>query len=1202
MINYNLKARNYIVDEIKKEFCGPGSEEIDSVNNEEERISENPINRYFLGVLYPQKMVDTQEEIEDLDGSDNDPDEREDMPETEDDEGIEEFIIDEKDTLNEDLSITAANQFCPSSYGMTFFINGNNTILDLSVMSSKYVKLNKEEQYVKLTESELSLMHKFEEFGCYKIIEDKFYFISFLNKEQRAQLKHYSKNIFLESLTKNEKQKLIEKENHKKLTAEDRLNYDKIFLLFSRIHDKAKNFQRRGYRRTPLKEFNRSFNLSFNNLNILEEIDSKDLTLRITNRPPNNRIKKITISVINNKNFSGDNKPKPELCYFQNRILVKINSTTNFEEISRVQISQSADPSDAMLYSNKKIFAVGHGCSVNWNGNNPVEINTEFIPSYEVPQTDPAPERINNLGLNIFNMKYLAFDNLMNKKQVISELNIFANDYSNWLDQQGEASNDKPFYEYAKKNINVCQGICKRLREGINLLQDVTVWKSFQLANEAMVMQRYNSVKYVNNPKKIIEPLNELIKDYSIIENYIVQWRPFQLAFFLLVLKSITEPQSEDRNIADLLWFPTGGGKTEAYLAVIAFTLFYRRLTGGKLSIGTSVIMRYTLRLLTAQQFQRASTLICACEKIRALNTELGKEPITIGLWVGSANTPNDNQTACEYVNKLSGSDTQNIISEFENQNPFQVQFCPWCGTSLLNHITPLRSGYRAAKTGANGFYFKCINPDCDFSERLPLQVVDELIYRNPPSLLFATVDKFARLAWLGETQKIFGIKGTDRFALPPDLILQDELHLIAGPLGSMFGLYESVLDYLCSYNGRKPKIICSTATIKRADDQIGALFNRRVNIFPPSAIIIEDSYFSKEIPVNLKPGRLYIGLISIGKTLTTTQVKILYTLLYHNLKVGDYLRKLEDNPDNSLITDTIDSYFTIISYYNSIRDLGHSTGLFNDDVKEKIQMLQDRRREIFNRPLWFKELTSRESSKELPKILKTLQDKKYPEKETIPAIFSTNMFSVGVDISRLNLMLMNGQPKSSSEYIQATSRIGRKDPGLVVTLFDNFRPRDKSHYENFISFHQSFYRFVEPTGVTPFSLPARKRGIHTLLIIIARLLGGLTDNQSASNFTSATIPDEFIEFILERVKKIDSEETGPIETEINHFIDEWQSLIHLPNLVFSNRNRFGNPDRSKTPLMRNYGEISDSSEREAFPVLHSLRNVDVPTICKLKD
>ncbi len=267
------------------------------------------------------------------------------------------------------------------------------------------------------------------------------------------------------------------------------------------------------------------------------------------------------------------------------------------------------------------------------------------------------------------------------------------------------------------------------------------------------------------------------------------KWRPFQLAFILINLRAFTDPASPDRSIVDVIWFPTGGGKTEAYLGLAALVILLRRM-GRPANAGTTVLMRYTLRLLTTQQFQRAASLICALELMRrASPEELGSTPISIGLWLGGAVTPNRSAQAISAFERL-GRDG--------GDNPFNVLACPWCGVEMgpREYDNGVRVfGYRRVRRRgtADRIQFRCEDPGCPFSgeEGLPLEVVDDAIYEEPPTLLIGTVDKFAMMPWDPEARKIFGIDNPEA-GHPPDLIIQDELHLISGPLGSMVGHYET--------------------------------------------------------------------------------------------------------------------------------------------------------------------------------------------------------------------------------------------------------------------------------------------------------------------------------------------------------------------------------------------------------------------------
>jgi hypothetical protein len=621
---------------------------------------------------------------------------------------------------------------------------------------------------------------------------------------------------------------------------------------------------------------------------------------------------------------------------------------------------------------------------------------------------------------------------------------------------------------------------------------------------------------------------------------------PFQLAFILLSIPSLADPTHKDRTkpieaFADLLWFPTGGGKTEAYLGVAAFAMAIRRLQG-KLggydgSRGLTVIMRYTLRLLTLQQFQRASALICAMELLRqdaaaGGDTSLGSEPFTIGLWVGNRVTPG------------STDDSHRAIQDIRNPekfdaggtSPAQLTSCPWCGCD----VSPRHDVEVDTAAKRTSIYCGDKKGRCEFSKGksskkphpgIPVLVVDEEIYHRPPSMMIATVDKFALMAWRGEVRTLFGRANTEcpRHGLlwpgadctgahraykglpsttvknitairPPDLIIQDEFHLISGPLGTMVGLYETAINELCSWELEghtvQPKIVASTATVRKATEQVNNVFMRRVAVFPPHGLDVSDNFFSIQRSIELMPGRRYLGVCSPGSSRPAMLIRVYTAFLTASQALFDRFGQAAD------------PYLTTVGYFNSLRELGGMRRLAEDDVQTRsyrVQMsLVDRpglaQRSVSN----IRELTSRVSSRDIPKYLDQLEIKFKAEFDpalgrhvtrweegdarSIDVVLATNMLSVGVDVNRLGLMVVNGQPKSTAEYIQATSRVGRFFPGLVCTVLTWARPRDLSHYETFEHYHATFYKHVEAQSVTPFSPRAMDRGLTGTLLSVMRL------------------------------------------------------------------------------------------------------------------
>jgi hypothetical protein len=700
-----------------------------------------------------------------------------------------------------------------------------------------------------------------------------------------------------------------------------------------------------------------------------------------------------------------------------------------------------------LLYRHAVGFAVGHGCSVEWNPapesiSRATEIRTSFTPRYDLMLADSNP------AIRSVSMKQLAEGE---RSEAIAELRFIVKGYWAWIrDRVKEAKSlSGELRQTAAENVRECRSALHRISSGLRLLaEDDVAWRGFQLANAAMLEQRARTV-WLKAGKPATEPSRGATH----------QWRPFQIAFILLCIRGIVDPRSGDRAIADLLWFPTGGGKTEAYLGLIAFAAFLRRLRSPAHGGGVTVLMRYTLRLLTIQQFERAALLMCCCEDQRRKNPQLlGTEPIRIGLWVGRGATPNSLDEARAALNKF----RQGTIPT--EKNPVQLRSCPWCGKAL-DH----RNYYLADRD--RRLVITCRDANCQFEPELPVCVVDEDIYARRPTLIIATVDKFAGLPWNDRTAALFNIGCPEP---PPELIIQDELHLISGPLGTLTGLYETAIDSVCSRDGIAPKVVASTATIRRAAGQVRGVFDRQVRQFPPPGIDGRDSYFAKEVGPAQKGTRRYVGLMAPGTSQTTLMVRTYAALL-------QFSSDLPGSPD------TKDPYWTLVGYFNSLRVLAGAKLQVQDDVEDRVELLA-RESGTTKRTIDEQiEMTSRESSADIPSHLKRMAVH-YPDRATLDIILATNMISVGVDIDRLGLMVVMGQPQATSEYIQATSRVGRQFPGLVITLFNASRSRDRSHYESFVTYHSALYRQVESASVTPFSSRARDRGLHAVLIALARL------------------------------------------------------------------------------------------------------------------
>lgn len=786
-----------------------------------------------------------------------------------------------------------------------------------------------------------------------------------------------------------------------------------------------------------------------------------------------------------------------------------------------------------MIYRKHVEFAVGHGIAVHAvpspdDYEKATEIYTVVIPQYEVPVTEtpgtlpedrPAMQRLYQEGY--LDMRHLA---KLSRKELIAALSILTDDYAAWIEEEKTKAAQPEMAHYsaiAQSALDDCKNILDRLREGLHVIsENALAWEAFKFANRVMADQRIHSMYALS--RRRLEHKN--LSDFDTRKNH--SWRPFQLAFILLAVPSLVDPTHQDRTstleaAADLLWFPTGGGKTEAYLGVAAFAMGIRRIQGelGGLdnSRGLSVIMRYTLRLLTIQQFQRATALICAMESERRRHPEQwGNEPFTIGLWVGQKTTPNTTVESHTAIEK------ERDHQFGTGSTPAQLTFCPWCGAE----IQPGREIVVNTDEGRTQIF--CGDPlgRCEFSRSqsehgLPVVVVDEELYHRPPSMLIATVDKFAMMAWKGAVRTLFGkvsyecprhgllwpdadCKGqhTKKKSLPatvvqavknirpPDLIIQDEFHLISGPLGTMVGLYETAIDELCSweYNGKtvRPKIVASTATVRKADKQVNNVFLRQVSIFPPHGIDVNDNFFAVQRSIEQRSGRRYLGLCAPGASRPAVLIRVYVALLTGAQSLFKHFGLVAD------------PYMTLVGYFNSLRELGGMRRLAEDDVQTRsfrVALATDVQRPgLVQRSVRnVDELTSRVSNKEIPRKLDQLEIKfkhEWGKEDTraIDVVLATNMLSVGVDVNRLGLMVVNGQPKNTAEYIQATSRVGRAFPGLVCTVLTWSRPRDFSHYETFEHYHATFYKHVEAQSVTPFAARALDRGLTGTMVSMIRL------------------------------------------------------------------------------------------------------------------
>ena len=1061
-----------------------------------------------------------------------------------------------------------------------------------------------------------------------------------------------------------------------------------------------------------------------------------DLQLRVVQTNPS--IWRVSIFLTNTADVADSARPSTSEHLFQPQIRVICCPGTDLQPVRQMNPSiDHLDEADALVaedaslnlvYREKSSLARGHLCGATWESIDPERpyddlptpdvapfswTDAETIPVSEQERFSPPDVRTEMVPCYPLEAPEMAWDREYGPSPILdpeeladkcsasemrSALGPMVDGYRNWVSAQQNLVPTLPtsHQRAAQSHIQRCQETLARIGEAVDILaNDHEVRLAFCFANKAIALQSQWS------------------------RGSVLQWRPFQLAFILLNIAALADPSHSDRDVCDLLWFPTGGGKTEAYLGLAIFTIaLRRRRTLGsqhpEAGNGTGVISRYTLRLLTIQQFRRALGVITACEYLRVWGLDSGAGPVgwrpsgyddretflwggarfSVGLWVGGGVTPNSllsigpfpGQSGMTFIpgaldilkgaaRDYQGPDQRlrrNVNSRNLNISgePAQVLTCPCCNSVLAIPDEGLREGshilhflfqgadrpdpaltrrqpsampfavdeisgtvsspqcrtlsvrftisagqvltasqidewwYRvtgpaigpnaqllAARPSRPGYFILgynashdcdfdiyCPNPRCElnqhaWAERIPLArrdqtagkggtghvsygvsatettaelpvvqghqwqdvpvacrlegsislsmripipalTVDDQVYHRCPSLVIATVDKFARLAFEAKAASLFGRvthyhgrwgyyregappsreglpqtyqphpPGTrgrvtlriavDRFN-PPDLILQDELHLIEGPLGSMVGLYEAAIEELCrNHLGTCPKYIASTATVRQADDQVRALFNRRLAQFPTWGVSADDRFFARERQVHpldsARAGRLYVGVCAPGKGAQTPIVRIWSQLLQSVYERWATAADAE-----------LDRFWTLVGYFNALRELAGALSLYRQDIPERLAFRNGSSARTLEQPL---ELSGRASSLDLPSMLERLS-------ATAPSaqdgVFATSMFGTGVDVDRLGLMVIHGQPKTTASYIQATGRVGRVSGGLVVTFFRASRPRDLDHYEFFTGYHHALYRYVEPVTVAPFSPRARERALGPLSVVLLR-------------------------------------------------------------------------------------------------------------------
>lgn len=1004
-----------------------------------------------------------------------------------------------------------------------------------------------------------------------------------------------------------------------------------------------------------------------------------------------------------NRYFSMATEGVNERSFFGVECKVMSNKLKAYNERSvETAVDDNEGAAINFLYRGMKDFAIGHGCSVSWGDG---FVKTEYMPYCDTPNVDPTPRDTSKKPVNgsapeflentkIQQIKYLSTLSDANDSEIVKGLNEFVEAYGTWItikqkyvDEEDFNQNEK---ELAKNELAKCTEDFHRLKNNIKkyLIEGSDDLKKFRLMNTSMFIQMWHG-KYAE--KDVVKQLmdedsfigfnakfyKEKCKDDIYQKGVSAGWRAFQLAFILLNLDGILDDNSnnEKRNeLVDLVWFPTGGGKTEAYLGLISLTILHRKMKYGASGGGTAAIMRYTLRLLTLQQFQRASKLIIALELMRrgykSFGQYLGDEPIRIGLYVGDNQLPNK---TIDTRNQGKG-----LIDEFKklnNQIPSKIPFenCVCCGSPLFglenvlnesnnnfnHHIGLLECTNEKCAMHIPDIFEEDTRPDMGF---FPFLLSDEAIYQHPPALLFGTVDKFAQLAHKidnsdqgrrNDSRRLFGRGNWEDYKpnkgyLPPDLIIQDELHLLLGPLGTGVALFESAFEQLCTReDGTKPKVISSTATTRNTGLQIEALFNKSVSIFPKPGIDCDDSFFGMyqrkynvDYPkgYKYKSNRRYIGFLPTGRTQVWMQMRIdalclahraLFELEYHNEDTitPNFTKELKRAQN---------FYHSVVSYFNSVREVGRTQAQVQTYILKETRKVLNRsmRSQKLLKPIYGMKnklveaeltgrLTGEEVKKELARVESEWNPNRFPieledsdgktfikqQNNIVPEfVVATNMISVGLDVSRFNTIIMNSMPRNTAEYIQASSRVARNDLGLVLTIHHPFRARDISHYEKFIEFHEKMYSYVEPISITPFTKKAVDKFMPLYMATIVRhFIGEFAHRKTANNISENhinTIVKRCVSYFENRYNRLSNHNNTAIkellsDTDLEYIkqwiksaIDSWMKGKNSSNsesleLVYSYA-RDGQAD-----LYSPLNNLNIKEYQKKWQVAMSLRNIE---------
>lgn len=603
---------------------------------------------------------------------------------------------------------------------------------------------------------------------------------------------------------------------------------------------------------------------------------------------------------------------------------------------------------------------------------------------------------------------------------------------------------DSGLREQAARAANEVQSEQTRLAAGLRLLrEDEKIRRAFSLMNTAI--------------------------GYSSEGRGYERWRAFQLGFMLQALPFLTG-DSDEADFVDTVWFATGGGKTETYLGLLVTAALHDRMSGK--SSGVTAWSRFPLRLLSLQQMQRFADALAGAERVRR-DAGIRGAPLSLGFLVGAGGTPN--KIVKDAVDGYPDPDSDGMPGRYQ-----VLMHCPFCRANTIE----MRFDRRFWRLN-----HECTNDVCPWPETaLPIYIVDQEIYRFLPTVVLGTLDKAASIGLQAAMRGLVGpplglctepghgytyaprAKTPNGCSVPdctggrkdlpmergryaPTLRLQDELHLLRDSLGAVDSHYESLLDHLQEeLGGPKAKIIASSATLTGYERQVDVLYQRTGRVFPQPGPRSGESFWSTETGSVL---RRFVAVAPRGVTLehvTDRTIDILQQCVRRLTDDAVAVCK-EAGVDSCHASELLSLYGTHVVYGSTLHEVeAAERSLASNSSVGLINSIQ---------------LTGQTDFDEVREILDRLDEPEADFAERIHVVAASSMLSHGVDVGRLNVMVMLGLPLGTAEFIQTTSRVGRRMPGLVHVLHKIGRERDAQTYRQFEQYVRQGDRFVEPIPVS---------------------------------------------------------------------------------------------------------------------------------------